>query len=141
MIDKKIVKNGLNDRLKEIDDLVDNFVPNDSINDLIKLYSKELTDYEYIDSVELFSTLKTKGSIKYINRYDKKLRSGGLLIKIYQNQKNGLWIGVIKQFCGKKYYIKFNSNYIFYLENKSDILYDISKCFLTNFEKGLYEII
>ncbi len=139
MVDKTVIKKNLNNRLKEIDELVDNLVPYDSINDLIKKYKNDLTDYSYIDSVELFSTLRLRGSIKYINRFDKKLRSGGLLIKIYQ--KNDKWIGVIKQFSGKKYYINFHSNYIFYLENSSDMVHDISKCFISNLESGLYEIV
>ncbi len=139
MVDKTLIKQKLNDRLKEIDDLVDNLIQHDPINDLIKKYKNELGDYTYIDSVELFSTLRLKGSIKYINRFDKQLRSGGLLLKIYQ--KNDKWIAIIKQFSGKKYYINFHSNYIFYLENKSDMIYDISKCFISNLESGLYEIV
>jgi len=138
MIDKKMLNQGLNDRLKEIDSLVDELLPSDSINKLIETYSEELKGYDYIDSVGLFSTLKLKGSMKYISRYDKKLRTGGLLIKIYL--KNNKWCGVIKKPSNKKYYINFESNYIFYLENKSDLVRDISKYFLSNLEKGMYEI-
>ena len=103
MIDKSIVKLSLNDRLKSIDDFVDNNILKDPINDLINNYSSELEDYDYIDSEALFSLLTLKGSMKYINRYDKKLRTGGLLIKIYK--KNYQWYAIIKSPIGKKFYV------------------------------------
>ena len=90
----------LNDRLKEIDILVDNLIPNDYINKLIEKYSDDLKYYSYINSVNDFSILRLKGSMKYINKYDKKIRYGGLLIKIYQ--KNNKWYGVIKKSNGNK---------------------------------------
>jgi hypothetical protein len=139
MLTKKIIKEGLNDRLKLIDDIVDEMKPIDSITSIIKPYKFELEGYKYIDSVDIFSTLKARGTMKYISRYDKKLRSGGLLIKIYM--KEGKWIAILKQFSNKKYYIRFDSNYIFYLETKSDAIRDISECFMSNLENGLYEIV
>ena len=137
MINKKLLTICQNDRLKEIDELVDNLIPNDNINKLIQKYSSELLDYEYIDSVHVFSTLKLKGSLRYINRYDKELRYGGLLIKIYQ--RDNKWVGVIKKINGKKYYISFDNNYIFYLENKSDNLISCLECFISNYDKGVYD--
>lgn len=137
MVDKIQLKECLNDRLKYIDMFVDNIIPNDYINIIIKKYKKELLDYTYIDSIAMFSTLKLKGSMRYINKYDKKLRLGGLLVKIYQ--KNGKWIGVIKQH-DKKYYISFDSNYIFYLDTKQELVRDWAECFISNCDKGLYEI-
>ena len=119
MTDKKLINTTLNDRLKEIDQLVDKLIPNDYINQLIKKYSDDLEHYSYIESVAEFSTLKFKGSMRYINKYDKKLRYGGLLIKIYQ--KSGKWYGVIKKTNGNKHYISFDSNYIFYCENIGEI--------------------
>lgn len=147
MIDKNILKNGLNDRLKEIDEIVDKLMPNDYINELISKYSKELKNYQLIDSVEMFSVLELFGSMRYINRYDKKLRTGGLLIKIYQ--KNGQWFGIIKKpdnkSINKYYHISFNSNYIFYCKNNKekdeDDFKDNLSVFLKDCEKGLYEII
>ena len=112
MIDKIIIKSTLNQRLKNIDDYVDNNILEDPIDDLINKYSYELQDYEYIDSEGLFSTLTLKGSMKYINRYDKELRTGGLLIKIYQ--KDSKWYAIIKSPIGKKFYVSFNANYIFF---------------------------
>ena len=138
MLDKKIIKDKLNDRLKEIDKLVDELLPNDSINKLIKKYSDELKDYEYIDTVELFSTLSLRGSMKYINKYDKELRTGGLLVKIFK--KDGSWYAIIKKISGKKYYISFNSNYIFYLENCKNGLRSWAQCFISDVDKDKYII-
>ena len=127
-----------NDRLKEIDEYVDKVKPNDYINTIIN-NNVELKDYKYIESVEMFSILKLKGSMKYVNKYDKKLRSGGLLIKIYKKQSDQNWYAIILK-ENKKYYVSYNSNYIFYIENKNDLLVDWASCFLSDYEKGLYEI-
>jgi cyclopropane fatty-acyl-phospholipid synthase-like methyltransferase len=143
MIDKKIINSGRNDRLKEIDDLIDKLIPNDYINQLINKYREELKHYTYIDSVGMFSTLKLKGSMKYINKYDKKLRYGGLLIKIYQ--KLDKWYGIIKKSDNTKYYISFNSNYIFYCENIGEIhnleFRDSLKFFITDVEDSKYNVV
>jgi len=133
-----INKNILNDRQKEIDSLIDELIPNDNINELIKKYHVELESYNYINNVVDFSLLKLRGSMKYINRYDKKLRYGGLLIKIYE--KNGKWHGIIKKINNKKYYISFDNNYIFYLESKEDTLRDWAELFITEFNNGEYEV-
>lgn len=125
----------MNNRLKEIDDIVNSNV-NDYMNVIINKYSEELKDYTFIDTLEKFSILPLKGSIKYINKYDHELRNGGLLIKIYE--KEGKWYGVIKK-LEKKYYISFSSNYIFYMENKNDILRNWAKVFLTDVENGKYD--
>ena len=112
MVDKSILKANLSDRLREIDEYVDNIKPNDYINEIIKMYKYDLKHYKYIETVEEFSLLTLRGSMRYINKYDKKLRTGGLLVKIYKN--NEKWYGVIKKFK-KMYYINFDSNYIFYM--------------------------
>jgi hypothetical protein len=143
MLDKTIIKNALNDRLREIDNLVDELIPNDYINELISKYSAELEYYIYIDSVGLFSTLPAKGAMRYINKYDKQLRYGGLLIKIYK--KNNKWFGIIKLPTGKKNYVSFNANYIFYCENqkeKDDSNFNNTLAmFLTDVDKGKYNIV
>jgi hypothetical protein len=126
-----------NDRLKEIDEYVDKVKPNDYINTIIENNS-ELKEYKFIDSVEMFSILKLKGSMKYVNKYDKKLRSGGLLIKIYKKENNQQWYAVIKK-GDKKYYISYNSNYIFYIESRQDLFVDWASCFISDYNKGLYE--
>ena len=87
MVDKIQLKECLNDRLKYIDMFVDNIIPNDYINIIIKKYKKELLDYTYIDSIAMFSTLKLKGSMRYINKYDlsnpKKLNDYLVKHKLY----------------------------------------------------------
>ena len=138
MIDKTLIKSTLNARLKSIDEYVDKNIVKDPIDNLIKKYSYELQDYDYIDSVEAFSLLTLKGSMKYINRYDKKIRTGGLLVKIYE--KKGLWYAVIKSAIGKKYYISFNLNYIFYTESKPTLVRSWAEYFVSEVDKGNFEI-
>jgi hypothetical protein len=136
---ERAIKYNLNPRVKEINELVDNFIPNDFMKTLIATYKSELEDYDLIDSVELFSTLPLKGSLRYINKYDKQLRYGGLLIKIYQ--ENGQWIGVIKKPNNKKYYVKYDLNHVFYLKNKNDNMRKFAELFITDIENGDYEIV
>lgn len=138
MINKTFIKTTMNSRLKLIDEYVDNNIINDPINDLINKYSYELQDYDYIDSEILFSLLTLKGSMKYINRYDKKIRTGGLLIKIYQ--KNNQWYGIIKSAIGKKFYISFNLNYIFYTESKPSLIRSWAEYFVSEIDNGNFEI-
>jgi hypothetical protein len=138
MIDKQLIKAGLNQRLRYIDDFIDDNIKNDSIDELIKKYKNELQDYEYIDSEGLFSTLTLKGSMKYINRYDKELRTGGLLIKIYQ--KDSKWYAIIKSPIGKKFYVSFNANYIFYVESKPSLIRSWANVFVSEIDKGTYDI-
>lgn len=137
MIDKNLGKEMLNDRLAEIDKLVDSLIE-DSINDIIKKYDDLLEGYEYINSVAIFSTLPLKGSVRYVNKIDKKFRFGGLLIKVIQN--NNKWIGILKKSSGKKYYVSFDSNYIFYKESKSDAFRNWADCFVTDLNNGIYEV-
>ena len=138
MVDKNILKESLNDRLKEIDEFVDTSKPDDYINVLINKNSSELKGYTYVETLGLFSTLKLKGSMKYINKFDKKLRCGGLVIKIYKRETNQKWYAIIKK-SNKKYYIGFDSNYIFYMETKEDLLRSWADCFISDCDKGLYE--
>jgi hypothetical protein len=142
MTDKILIKSTLNDRLKEIDQLVDELIPNDYVNKLIKKHADDLEHYSYIDSIEEFSTLKLKGSMKYINKYDKQIRYGGLLIKIYK--KSDKWYGIIKKSNETKNYISFDSNYIFYCENIGEInnkkFRNGLEYFITDINNGKYEI-
>ena len=140
MVDKNILKQCLNDRLKEIDEFVDSFLPNTPINNIMTKYKNELDGYEYIDSIDMFSILSLKGSMKYINKFDNQLRSGGLLIKIYKKEDNK-WTAIIKNVKGQKYYVSFNANYIFYKKSKSEERIDLFKVFMTDIESGAYEIV
>lgn len=140
MVDKNILKQCLNDRLKEIDEFVDSFLPNTPINNIMTKYKNELDGYEYIESIDMFSILSLKGSMKYINKFDNQLRSGGLLIKIYKKEDNK-WTAIIKNVKGQKYYVSFNANYIFYRKTKSEERIDLFKVFMTDIESGAYEIV
>lgn len=129
----------MNERLLEIKNDINILIPNNYINTLIDKYNFELEDYKYISNINEFSLLHTKGSIKYINKYDLNLRYGGLLIKIYN--KNNKWYGLIKKYNNKKYNISFDKNYIFYCENKSNLINTWSKYFLNDVESGKYNIV
>jgi len=109
----------MNKRLELINNFVDKHIINDVLNNLLIKYENELDTYNYIETVDDFSVLTLRGSMKYINKYDKELRNGGLLIKIFKNNEE--WIGVIKKSLDKKYYVKFSKNYIFYKENKNKL--------------------
>jgi hypothetical protein len=124
----------MNKRLKDIDSIINKIKPNDYINELIKKY--ELEDYKYIQSINDFSVLPLAGSLRYINKYTRELRYGGLLIKIYE--KNEKWYGIIKKMSGKKYHVSFNSNYIFYIEPKKTLLKEWAKNFITEYENGKF---
>jgi hypothetical protein len=139
MVDKNILKSSLNNRLKEIDEFVDSFLPNTPIKNILTKYKSELDGYEYIESIDTFSTLSLKGSIKYVNKYDGQLRSGGLLIKIYKKD-NDKWTAIIKQVDGKKYYVSFDSNYMFYRKTKSEERVDLFKLFVSEVDSGIYEL-
>ena len=127
----------LNQRLLDINNFIDNNI-NDNIEKLILEYNNDLKDYIYIKSLDEFINLQLKGPMKYINKYDGTLRSGGLLIKIYL--KKNKWIALIKQFSGKTYNISFDSNYIFYIKNKKDLLKDWLTCFIAECDSKDYII-
>jgi cyclopropane fatty-acyl-phospholipid synthase-like methyltransferase len=126
-----------NERLKEISDIVDILLPNNDINIILKKYETDLQDFDYIDTVEKFSILSLKGTMRYINKIDKKLRTGGLLVKIFMKDKK--WYAKIKQY-DKFYDISYNSNYIFYLNNKSNLIRQWADLFVTELDKNSYEV-
>jgi hypothetical protein len=64
-------------RLNDINNYVDDNILN-IIHLLKKKYFNELEDYDYIENIIDFSLLPLRGSLKYINKYDGNLRSGGL---------------------------------------------------------------
>ena len=128
----------MNNRLLEIENDINNLIPNNYINILINKYKVELEDYNYINNIIDFSLLLNKGSIKYINKYDLNLRYGGLLIKVYK--KNNKWYGLIKKYNNKKYNVSFDNNYIFYCESRSNLINSWGKYFLDDVESGKYLI-
>lgn len=117
----------------DIDELLMNRVNN--INKLMNKYSNELVGYKYIEHLDEFTTLKLKGNIRYINKYDEVLKMGGHLIKIINN--NG-WYALLLQ-PNKKYYVSFSSNYIFYQVSKEEQFRKWAECFITDIDKGLYD--
>lgn len=126
-----------NDRLKLIDKIVDRLLPKNNLKDILKKYESILEDFTYIDSVEKFSILPLKGTMKYINKYDKKLRSGGILTKVFKEDDK--WYAFIKQ--GNKFYkISYESNYIFYIEHKKDLIRNFAELFISEYEKNNYKI-
>lgn len=126
----------LNKRKEEINNFIDNNIINYNLKNILEIYKEELKNYKYIDNIISFSLLKMKGSIRYINIYDKELRFGGLLIKIYN--KNNNWYAIIKNGNNKKYHINYKNNYIFYLESKENSLRNWADMFISNLNNGLY---
>jgi len=122
-------------RKQQIDYFVNNNIINYNLQNILKIYNEELKDYKYIDNIKEFSELNLKGSLRYVNIYDHKLRYGGLLIKIYN--KNNNWYAVIKQH-NKHYYINYKNNYIFYLDTKQKLIRDWADVFISNYNNGLY---
>jgi phospholipid N-methyltransferase len=108
----------------------------DKFNDLLLKYSNELEDYDLVDSLSEFSVLPLKGSIRYINKYSKEIRFGGLLIKIYE--KYGNYFAILKKMNGKKYHVSFNNNFIFYKKSSNDNFRDSLKYFISDYDKGIY---
>ena len=47
----------MNNRLNIINNIVDNYIINDNMDNLLKKYKDDLEHYIYIDSVDIFSTL------------------------------------------------------------------------------------
>ena len=108
----------MNKRLDFIDEFVNKNITNDAIKNILNLYKNELDNYNYIETIDKFSTLTLRGSLKYVNKYDNLLRDGGLLVKIINNRQGNEYFALIKKPNNKKYYIKFNNNYFFYKETK-----------------------
>jgi hypothetical protein len=108
----------------------------DKFDDMILKYHNELEDYIHIASLSEFSVLPLKGSMRYINKYSKEIRFGGLLIKIYE--KYGNYFAILKKINGKKYHVSFNNNFIFYKKNSNDNFRDSLKYFIADYDKGLY---
>lgn len=122
-------------RKQQIDYFVNNNIINYNLQNILNIYKEELKDYKYIDNVKDFSELNLKGSLRYVNIYDHKLRFGGMLIKIYN--KNNNWYAVIKQY-NKHYYVNYKNNYIFYLDCKQNLIRNWANLFITNYNNGLY---
>ena len=130
----------MNKRQQEISNFINININNNNINNLLSIYSEELNGYTYIDNIADFSLLRLKGSIRYINYYDHKLRYGGLLIKIYNKKNTNEWICVLKKSNNKKYYVNFKNNYIFYTDSKNNKFRNWAELFIADINNGNYDI-
>ena len=124
-------------RLYDINNIINNLQIKNPIQNIISEYKDELEGFTYIDSVERFSLLKLGNLIRYVNKYTKELRFGGIVIKIYEKTLNN-WYAIVKKHDNTKYNISFNNNYIFYKNN--DKMKEWAECFITELENGNYEI-
>ena len=128
----------LNKRQKEIYNMVNDIKP-DVVDEYKKQYAEQLEHYIYIDNVGSFSILKMKGVMRYINKYDKQIRYGGLVVKIYED--NNKWFAKIKKINGKMYDVSFDNNYIFYKESNKHRINDWLRLFVKQVEDGYISVI
>jgi hypothetical protein len=105
--------------MKLNDNIVDTLIKNDYMDELLNKYSNELKYFKLVNTLNEFINLELKGTIRYINKYDKKLRNGGLVVKIIQKENN--WYAMIKKPDGIFNYVSYNLNYIFYCYNIGEI--------------------
>ena len=130
----------MNNRQQEVFDLVDKMIKNNNnIIDIIDKYDNDLKNYQYIETIDQFSKILPKGSMRYINKYTGELKKGGLVIKIYQNIFNNKWYALLL-IMGKKFKISFNNNHIFYLDSRDESMRRWANCFIANVDKGLYDL-
>lgn len=124
------------DRMKDIEIFINTEIE-DSFHKLLGKYKNQLEGYNYIESLQDFSVLPLKGSMRYINKFSKELRYGGLLVKIYE--KNNFYFAMIKKMNGKIYHVSYNNNFIFYMKSSNDSFRDSLSCFISDFDRGLYD--
>lgn len=115
----------MNNRLKEIDMIVESFFPQkdyeldlkEKINNFYKNHKKELKNYNYISSKEELYELKLAGYIRYFDR-DDNIKYGGILIKIFESETDTLekkrTLLLLQNSDGKKWTVSWENNIIFY---------------------------
>jgi hypothetical protein len=115
----------MNNRLKEIDMLVESFFPQkehnleleNKINKFYNTYKKELKNYNYVSSKEELFQLKLAGYIRYFDR-DDNIKFGGILIKIFESETDSIekkrTLLLLQNSDGKKWTISWENNIIFY---------------------------
>jgi len=115
----------MNNRLKEIDILVESFFPQkeqdieleNKINKFYNTYKKELKNYNYIRSKKELLELKLAGYIRYFDR-DDNLKFGGILIKVFESETDTIeknrTLLLLQNSDGKKWTISWENNIIFY---------------------------
>lgn len=115
----------MNNRLKEINDLVELIIPqakfenniNSKINYFFNNYKEQLENYTFVKSKEELYELKLSGYIRYFD-LDNNIKFGGILIKVFQT-KNDIEdkkknILLLQNSDGIRWSISWENNFIFY---------------------------
>ena len=115
----------MNNRLKEIDTLVESLFPEDEykkelenkINNFYLKFKEELDGYNYVSSKEELFNLKSAGYIRYFDKND-NLKYGGLLLKVFESDSDNVdkrrTLILLKNTDNKKWTISWENNMIFY---------------------------
>lgn len=115
----------MNNRLKEIDLIVEQFFPQknyenekiDKINKFKLKYKDELKNYNIINTKEELYNLKSAGYIRYFDR-DDNLKFGGILLKVFESENENVdmvrTLILLKNSDNIKWTISWENNMIFY---------------------------
>lgn len=115
----------MNNRLKEIDLIVEQFFPQknyenekiDKINKFKLKYKDELKNYNIINTKEELYNLKSAGYIRYFDRED-NLKFGGILLKVFESENENVdmvrTLILLKNSDNIKWTISWENNMIFY---------------------------
>lgn len=114
------------EREKNIDNFINQLGSQDEwknkINKKIKefrtKYKKELEDYTYVYDTSNLYQLKVGGYIRYFN-FNDEFRWGGILIKVYRDNKRDRDLMIIRNKNYNRYIVSFNNNYVFYKNHKT----------------------
>ena len=114
------------EREKNIDNFINQLGSQDEwknkINKKIKefrtKYKKELEDYTYVYDTSNLYQLKVGGYIRYFN-FNDEFRWGGILIKVYRDNKRDRDLMIIRNKNYNRYVVSFNNNYVFYKNHKT----------------------
>ena len=115
----------MNNRLKEIDMIVENFFPQkehdleikNKLDNFYKTYKNELKNYTYVESKDELNNLKSAGYIRYFDR-DDNLKYGGILIKVFESESDDIekkrTLLLLQNSDANKWTISWENNMIFY---------------------------
>jgi hypothetical protein len=108
---------------------------NKKISEFKKIYNKELEDYDYVKNTNQLYQLKLGGYIRYLN-FNNSFRWGGILLKVYYDEKRDRHLMVVSNKSYKRYVVSFDNNYIFYKKHKtqSDTYKKLFLSFLDKYE-------
>ena len=115
----------MNNRLKEIDEIINSIKNEDSYlkelyeksNLFKKKFKNELEDYELITDLDSLYKLKSGGYIRYVNMKE-EIRYGGILLKVFESEnKDDFYkknLIILQNSDNKKWTISWEKNYIYY---------------------------